>query len=72
MGVINGGTFPYVVAEEATIKVDCRISTKENGDIIIKKFNEIATNAHIGDVVLDGMATFIENKCRKFQSQKSQ
>lgn len=31
VGVINGGTFPYVIAEEAIAKVDCRIPTKEDG-----------------------------------------
>ena len=41
VGVIEGGTYPYVVAEEAIAKVDCRIPTKEDGGYLKSKFNEI-------------------------------
>ena len=41
VGVIEGGTYPYVVAEEATAKVDCRIPTKKDGEYLKAKFDEI-------------------------------
>jgi len=41
VGVIKGGTYPYVVAEEATAKVDCRIPTKKDGEYLKAKFDEI-------------------------------
>lgn len=58
VGVINGGTFPYVIAEEATAKVDCRIPTKEDGEKLIAKFNEIAANSHVDGVVTEWAGNF--------------
>lgn len=58
VGVINGGTFPYVIAEEATAKVDCRIPTKEDGEKLIAKFNEIVANNHIDGVITEWTGNF--------------
>jgi len=41
VGVIEGGTYPYVVAEEAIAKVDCRIPTEKDGEYLKSKFNKI-------------------------------
>ncbi len=50
VGVIEGGTYPYVVAEEATAKVDCRIPTEEDGVYLKSKFNEIANLSKVKGV----------------------
>lgn len=49
-GVIQGGTYPYVVAEEATIKVDCRIPTKKDGEYLKAKFDEIVKSSKVEGV----------------------
>ncbi|MBA7576315.1 Carboxypeptidase G2 [subsurface metagenome] len=58
VGVINGGTFPYVIAEEATAKVDCRIPTKEDGKKLIVKFNEIVLSNHVDGVITEWTGNF--------------
>jgi len=50
VGVIEGGTYPYVVAEEATAKVDCRIPTEEDGVYLKNKFNEITNISQVKGV----------------------
>jgi len=50
VGVIEGGTYPYVVAEEAIAKVDCRIPTKKDGEFLKSKFNEIVNFSKIKGV----------------------
>jgi len=50
VGVIQGGTYPYVVAEEATIKVDCRIPTKKDGEYLKAKFDEIVKSSKVEGV----------------------
>lgn len=50
VGVISGGTYPYVVAEEASAKVDCRIPTKKDGEYLKEKFDEIIGNSKIKGV----------------------
>lgn len=50
VGVIEGGTFPYVVAEDAIAKVDCRIPTKKDGEYLKSKFNEIASLSKVKGV----------------------
>ncbi len=58
VGVIEGGTYPYVVAEHAMAKVDCRIPTKADGDYIVAKFNEIAAESQIDGVVTKWTGNF--------------
>jgi glutamate carboxypeptidase len=58
VGVINGGTYPYVIAEEAAAEVDCRIPTKADGDMLIAKFNEIAANSHVDGVTTEWTGSF--------------
>jgi glutamate carboxypeptidase len=41
VGEIEGGTYTYVVPEEATTKVDFRIPTEEDGVYLKNRFNEI-------------------------------
>jgi len=65
VGVINGGTFPYVIAEEATAKVDCRIPTKEDGEKLIAKFNEIAANNHVDGVITEWTGNFHREPMKK-------
>jgi len=50
VGVIEGGTYPYVVAEEAIAKVDCRIPTEKDGEYLKTKFNEIINLSKIEGV----------------------
>lgn len=50
VGVIEGGTYPYVVAEKAIAKVDCRIPTKKDGESLKIKFNEIVSISKVKDV----------------------
>lgn len=58
VGVIEGGTYPYVVAEEAVIKVDCRISNKEDGNMLKSKFDELVSKRYIDDVITSWSGNF--------------
>jgi glutamate carboxypeptidase len=58
VGEIRGGTYPYVIAEEAVARIDCRIPTKEDGERLIEKFNEIVANSHVDGVVSEWEGRF--------------
>lgn len=58
VGVVNGGTYPYVIAEEAVAKVDCRIPTKEDGNFLINKFSQLVKMSHVEDVITEWDGSF--------------
>jgi glutamate carboxypeptidase len=50
VGVVQGGTYPYVVAEQATARVDCRILTQKDGDNLMRAFDRIVGSRHVDGV----------------------